>query len=177
MRFSIFDLRFMIFGMMAAIVFSSEVKAQTVVVDSVSHERILVGPVERSAFQDSSWYKDNYVLYKPHPELIRRIDSLCIDDSVLIVLGSWCSDSHMWVPMFLSITDSTMMARKISFITVPRSKDWREQLTPGLSIEKVPTFIFYHGGKEIGRIVEEPKGDIGESIVEILEGKSAEEMH
>lgn len=177
MKFSIFDLRFTIFCMMAVVVFSNEVKAQTVAVDSVSHERILVGPVERSAFQDSSWYRDNYSLYKPQPELIRQIDSLCTDDSILIVLGSWCSDSHMWVPMFLSITDSTMLAKRIGFIATPRSSGWREQLTPGLDIEKVPTFIFYHDGKEIGRIVEEPKGDIGNCIVEILEGKSTEDVH
>ncbi len=166
------------------LLFSIEVNAQTVATDSISHEKILVGPVERSAFRDSSWYKENYVLYKPSAELIRQIDSLAAGDSILVVLGSWCSDSHMWVPMFLSITDSTILAHKIGFITVPRSKDWREQLTHGLNIEKVPTFIFYHAEdsvrgkeKEIGRIIEEPKGDIGDAIVEILEGKSTEEVH
>lgn len=162
------------------LLFSIEVNAQTVATDSISHERILVGPVERSAFQDSSWYKDNYALYKPSAALIHQIDSLGARDSILVVLGSWCSDSHMWVPMFLSITDSTMLAHKIGFITVPRSKSWREQLTHGLNIEKVPTFIFYHvedsvhgNGKEIGRIIEEPKGDIGDNIVEILSGTAS----
>ncbi|HUI31513.1 MAG TPA: thioredoxin family protein [Candidatus Acidoferrales bacterium] len=156
---------------------SNVTDAQTVATDSISQERILIGPVERSAFQDSSWYRENYSVYKPQVKLIHQIDSLEAGDSVLIVLGSWCSDSHMWVPMFLSIMDSTALARKIGFITVPRSKGWRDQLTAGLNIEKVPTFIFYHDGKEIGRIVEEPKGDIGDNIVEILESKSTEEMH
>jgi hypothetical protein len=177
MKFRIFDLQFMIFAVTAAVCFCSQVDAQTVATDSVSHQRVLVGPMERSAFQDSSWYKDNCSLYKPQPELIHKIDSLCAGDSVCVVLGSWCSDSHMWVPMFLSITDSTLLARKIGFIAVPRSNGWREQLTPGLYIEKVPTFVFYHDGKEIGRIVEEPKGDIGQNIVEILEGKPTREVH
>ena len=163
--------------MIIVAVFSSVAGAQTVACDSISHERILVGPAERSAFQDSSWYKENYSLYKPQTKLIHEIDSAGAGDSILIVFGSWCSDSHMWVPMFLSITDSTMLARRIGFVAVPRSKGWRDQLTPGLDIEKVPTFIFYHAGKEIGRIVEEPKGDIGSNIVEILEGKSAEKLH
>ena len=160
-----------------SVVFAFKVDAQIVAIDSVEQERILIGPVKRSAFQDSSWYKENYVLYKPSEKLIHQIDSTGAGDSVLVVLGSWCSDSHMWVPMFLSITDSTLLAHRVGFITVPRSKGWRDQLTPGLNIEKVPTFIFYHDGKEIGRIVEEPKGDIGESIVKILEGKSEEEVH
>ena len=156
---------------------STAVRAQTFAFDSVSHERILIGPVKRTAFQDSSWYMGNYSMYRPQTELIRQIDSTGIGDSVLIVFGSWCSDSQMWVPMFLSITDSTTMAHRIGFIAVPRLKGWRDQLTPGLNIEKVPTFIFYRDGKEIGRIVEEPKGDIGANIVEILEGKSNEEVH
>jgi hypothetical protein len=167
----------MIFVLVVVAVFSNGAKGQTVAADSISHERILVGPVERSAFQDSSWYKDNYTLYKPSEKLIHEIDSLGAGDSVMVVLGSWCSDSHMWVPMFLSITDSTVLAKRIGFIATPRSSGWREQLTPGLNIEKVPTFIFYHDGKEIGRIVEEPRGDIAETIVSILAGKSTEAVH
>ena len=177
MRSSMLDFQFMIFVSMIAVTFSNGVNAQIVATDSVENERILVGPVERYAFQDSSWYKENYALYKPSEGLIHQIDSAGAGDSVLVVLGSWCSDSHMWVPMFLSITDSTLLAHRVGFITVPRSKGWRDQLTPGLNIEKVPTFIFYHDGKEIGRIIEEPKGDIGESIVKILKDKSEEEVH
>jgi len=162
-----------IFAAVILLVFSTIVRSQTFAIDSISHERILIGSVQRSAFQDSSWYAENYSVYKPQAELIHQIDSLDAGDSVLIVFGSWCSDSHMWVPMFLSITDSTRLAHRIGFIAVPRSKGWRDQLTPGLNIEKVPTFIFYHDGKEIGRIVEEPKEDIGANIVDILEGRSS----
>ncbi len=142
--------------------------AQTTAVDSVTHQEILIGPVERSAFDTTSWYRSNSDLYTPTRELISRIDSLDTGDSVAVVFGSWCPDSHMWVPIFLSITDSTSLAGKIGFIAVPRSKGEQARLTPGLNIEKVPTFIFYRGGKEIGRIVEEPQGDIGENIVNIL---------
>ena len=161
-----------IFAVVIGILISLNANAQTVTTDSTTHERILIGPVERSAFQDSTWYTENYSLYKHQKRLIQQIDSLDDGDSVCVVFGSWCSDSHMWVPMFLSITDSTTMAHKLGFIAVPRSKGWIEQLHAGLDIEKVPTFIFYHDGKEIGRIIEEPTGDIGDNIVEILEGKS-----
>lgn len=149
----------------------SQSNAQSVATDSVSHQRVLVGPVERSAFQDSTWFRDNYVNYSPTPDLIHQIDSLDTGDSISVVFGSWCPDSHMWVPMFLSIMDSTTLAHKIGFIAVPRSKGWWKQLTLGLNVERVPTFIFYHDGKEIGRIVEEPKGDLGDDIVKILKGE------
>lgn len=159
--------------MLIAIASPGKSNAQTFAIDSVEHERILIGPVNRSAFQDSSWYMSNYNLYRPTGKLIHQIDSLAAGDSVLIVLGTWCSDSHMWVPMFLAIADSTTLAGKIGFLTVPRSNGWRDQLTPGLDIKRVPTFIFFHDGREIGRIVEEPQGDIGENIVRILGGGSA----
>ncbi|MGO9481609.1 MAG: hypothetical protein ACLP05_07505 [Candidatus Kryptoniota bacterium] len=167
----------LILSIMIVLAFAFEADAQIIATDSISHERILVGPVYRQAFQDSTWYSENYSIYKPSAELIRQIDSLDSGDSISIVFGSWCSDSHMWVPMFLSITDSTTLAHRIGFVAVPRSKGWRNRLTPGLDIEKVPTFIFYHEGKEIGRIIEEPKGDIGGNIVEILEGESTGRVH
>ncbi len=167
----------LILAVIITVTFSIEANAQTFATDSISHEKILVGPVERSAFQDSLWYKENYTLYKPHMELIHDIDSLDAGDSVSVVFGSWCSDSHMWVPMFLSIIDSTTLSGKLKFIAVPRSNGWRDQLTAGLNIEKVPTFIFYHDGKETGRIVEEPKGDIGDNIVGILSDSTGAAQH
>ncbi|HEY9165123.1 MAG TPA: hypothetical protein VIS48_03075 [Candidatus Kryptonia bacterium] len=151
--------------------FIADAGAQMVAADSITQERVLIGPVSRSAFQDSTWYHANYNLYNPSGELIRKIDSTGAGDSVAVVFGSWCSDSYMWVPMFLRITDSTGLAKHISFIAVPRSRGWRDQLTPGLAIEKVPTFIFYRGGRELGRIEEEPKGDLGDNVVKILRGE------
>ncbi len=162
-------MKYFVLSMMFAAIVPSAV-AQMTAIDSVTHKEILIGPVERSAFDRTNWYRSNSDLYAPTAALIRDIDSLDAGDSVAVVFGSWCPDSHMWLPIFLSITDSTSLARKIGFIAVPRSKEGREKLTPGLDIEKVPTFIFYRGGKEIGRIVEEPKGDIGANIVNILKG-------
>jgi hypothetical protein len=159
-----------LFSFMVVAMASAAALAQSTAIDSVTHQVILVGPVERSAFDTTSWYRSNRDLYKPTTGLVHRIDSLDTGDSVAVVFGSWCSDSHMWVPIFLSVTDSTTLAHKIGFIAVPRSREGRDKLTPGLGIDKVPTFIFYRSGKEIGRIVEEPMGDIGESIVNILKG-------
>lgn len=144
--------------------------AQTAATDSAGHEGVMIGQVDRAAIDSTSWYKSNSDLYVPTRELINRIDSLGSGDSVVVVFGSWCPDSHMWVPVFLNIADSTNLSRNIKFIAVPRSKVEQTRLTPGLDIEKVPTFIFYRGGKELGRIVETPRGDIGEDIVRILKG-------
>ncbi|MGC8653938.1 MAG: thioredoxin family protein [Candidatus Kryptoniota bacterium] len=136
--------------------------------DSITGQNILIGRVTRKDFSDSSWYVENYSLYNPTESLVRQIDSLFDGDSVTIYFGSWCSDSQMWVPMFLHIVDKTALKGHVSFVALPRSRGWRRQLTDGLEIEKVPTFIFYQKGKEIGRIEEEPRGDLGSDVIEIL---------
>jgi ribosomal protein L30E len=37
-----------------------------------------------------------------------------------------------------------------------------------LKVERVPTFIFYRDGKEIGRIVENPQKSLVEDFLEII---------
>jgi hypothetical protein len=37
-----------------------------------------------------------------------------------------------------------------------------------LKVERVPTFIFYRDGKEIGRIIENPKTSLIEDFLEIV---------
>lgn len=158
---------------MTVLIFASTIpalQAQTSEPDSAGHEGILIGPVARSVIDSTSWYKSNRELYRPTKALIARIDSLDSGDSVFVVFGSWCPDSHVWVPIFLNIADSTTLGRRMSFLAVPRSKEGQRKLTRGLNIEKVPTFIFYNNGKELGRIVETPQGDIGTDILDILKG-------
>lgn len=142
--------------------------------DSITGQKILIGRVMRNDFSDSSWYRENYGLYNPTEKLIRQIDSLSNMDSVVVYFGSWCSDSQMWVPMFLHIVDKTTLKNHVSLVALPRSRGWRKQLTGGLDIDRVPTFVFYRDGKEIGRIEEEPKGDLGANVVRILnDGRNA----
>lgn len=144
--------------------------AQTTADEPGTRREIMLGSVNRSAIDSTQWYKSNRQLYIPTTDLIRQIDSLDTGDSVVVVFGSWCSDSHVWVPIFLNIADSTTLGRSMRFVAVPRSPEGQRKLTRGLDIEKVPTFIFYHDGKELGRIVETPSGDIGDDIVNILKG-------
>ncbi|MCL4540029.1 MAG: thioredoxin family protein [Bacteroidetes bacterium] len=145
-------------------------RAQTSKSDSASHEKVMIGAVGRAAIDSTSWYKSNRELYRPTSKLIGQIDSLGSGDSVVVVFGSWCPDSHIWVPIFLNIADSSTLGKNIRFVAVPRSKEEQQKLTRGLDIEKVPTFIFYRNGKELGRIVESPNGDIGDNIIDILKG-------
>jgi len=78
------------------------------------------------------------------------------EDRVEVIMGTWCSDSLREVPKFLRIVDDLKsqygMALPVTFMAVDRAKQ------KPVKVEKVATFIYYRGGRELGRIVERPQG-------------------
>jgi hypothetical protein len=58
---------------------------------------------------------------------------------------------------------------KTDFFSVERkaNKD-QKYYVKALKIERIPTFIFYRNGREIGRIVENPKTEMLEDILAIV---------
>ena len=43
-----------------------------------------------------------------------------------------------------------------------------ENYEEGMNIEKIPTFIFFKHGQELGRIIEKPKVSLEHDMLEIL---------
>ena len=56
-------------------------------------------------------------------------------------------------------------------ITVNRSKKTSDNLQEGFDIIRVPTFIFFKDGKEIGRFVEYPRESVEADILKIVSGE------
>jgi cyclophilin family peptidyl-prolyl cis-trans isomerase/HEAT repeat protein len=76
-------------------------------------------------------------------------------DRVEVIMGTWCSDSLREVPKFLRIVDdlkSQGVQLPATFVAVDRAKQKPRK------VEKVATFIYYRGDRELGRIVERPQG-------------------
>lgn len=117
-------------------------------------------------------WKAIYESFQPGDDLIETLktkigDNLKID----VYFGFWCGDSKDHVPPFLKILESVDEEGKIpvNFYTVerkptPETKYYAEEL----KVERVPTFIFYRDGKEIGRIVETPTNSLEEDFLEIV---------
>jgi len=109
--------------------------------------------------------------YVPDPLMIETLaakvgDNLEID----VYFGFWCSDSRNNVPVFMKIADEVAgNTLEIDYYSVERkpSKEVK-YFVEDLKIERVPTFIFYRDGKEIGRIIENPKVSILEDFLEIV---------
>lgn len=117
-------------------------------------------------------YDTEYPSYFPDPEILQQLKPLLSNKQIIIVLGTWCSDSRLHVPHFYKITDSIgFNENSISLICVDETKKEKDGLTDQLNIISVPTFIFMENDKEIGRIIEKPEHTLESDMVEILTKK------
>ncbi len=115
-------------------------------------------------------WMEKYEHYEPPADMVEALKTkLGSGVKIDVYLGLWCPDSRNNVPLFLKIMDRVAAAVPVRYFDVPRkaSKDIR-YFVDDLKIERVPTFVFYRDGTEIGRIVENPKTGMIEDIMEIM---------
>ncbi len=114
-------------------------------------------------------WKGKYDACKPDPDRIEALKSRLGNVRIDVYLGLWCPDSRNHVPPFIKIMDATDLYVPIRFFNVQRKpgKGIR-YYSDKFEVEKVPTFIFYRGDREIGRIVENPKAGLLEDTIKIL---------
>jgi hypothetical protein len=127
--------------------------------EEVTKERMLATP---------QW-QDKFDKYAPAQEMLDIIKTRLEGVNVDVVLGLWCPDSRNNVPAFLRLADAFGTSVPIRYFNVPKKptrdvkyyfEEWK--------VERVPTFIFYRDGKEIGRIVENPKIGMLEDILDVV---------
>jgi thiol-disulfide isomerase/thioredoxin len=72
-----------------------------------------------------------------------------------MIVATWCPDSKREVPRFFKIYDQAGLGTgSLTMVAVDRSKKDAEGLTVKHEILRVPTFVFFRAGKEIGRVTE-----------------------
>jgi hypothetical protein len=115
-------------------------------------------------------WQEKYDGYTPNPEHIKALKDLLGEGlRIDIYLGLWCPDSENNVPPFLKILDATGMQVSVRLFRVERKPVKSiKYFVDKLQVERVPTFIFYRGDTEIGRIVENPKTGLAEDMISIL---------
>ena len=87
-------------------------------------------------------------------------------------LGTWCGDSRREIPRFFKILDQAgFKFNNLELIAVNRNKKTPDNLQEGFNIIRVPTFIFYKQGKEIGRYVEYAKESLEKDMLQIISEK------
>ena len=106
-------------------------------------------------------FKRNYDAY----EVTAGIDGLPPGLKVKILFGTWCHDSEREVPRMLKLlAASGVKEENISLISLDIRKEEPEGRARALDVRFTPTFIFFIGGTELGRIVEQPSKSLLEDI-------------
>jgi hypothetical protein len=127
----------------------------------ITRERILAAGQE---------WRDEYDDYEPASEMMEALKpKLGTGLRIDVYLGLWCPDSRRNLPQFIKIMDRVGTEVSVRYFGVPRktSRDVKYYVEQ-LKVERVPTFIVYRDGIEIGRIIENPRSGMLEDLMDIL---------
>lgn len=131
------------------------------IIDERFDREVLVGYCDRAGLQGGEFgehFLEEYEGYQPKAKYLKKIKNVGQDYEIVLVLATWCHDSKMQVPRFYRLLDlAGIDAGTMKVICVDGKKTGGDVSLEGLNIERVPTFIFYRDGKEVGRIIESPE--------------------
>jgi thiol-disulfide isomerase/thioredoxin len=115
------------------------------------------------------YFGSQYELYQPVEKYIEKMKGSINNVDITIVFGSWCGDSQIQVGRFFKVLDEAgFNAMHLKIIGVNRDKNALSVNVEPLDIERIPTFIVFQGGKELGRIVESPKKSLEKDLSKII---------
>ena len=101
------------------------------------------------------WFKQPYQDYNPDSHALDSLNLLKNHVRIVVFGGSWCSDTKSLLPKFYKTVEMAKIpAENIILIGVDPYKHSRDGRSWQHRIKRVPTFILYYDGKEIGRVVE-----------------------
>ena len=135
----------------------------------------LIGVANKESFEDDAfkgWFESRYSEYNTDEETIEKLTEALEGVTIKGFMATWCGDSKRETPRFYKILDETGYDQNdFELITVNRSKKTPDNLQEGFNVLRVPTFIFYKDGEEIGRYVEYPRETLEKDILKIVTGQ------
>jgi thiol-disulfide isomerase/thioredoxin len=138
---------------------------------------VLLGHCNLAAFEDpqfSNWYRTYSDAHLVNEDAINTL-KLYIQsiDSIEIFFGTWCGDSKREVPAFIKVLkESGYSEDRIKLIAVnsgfQQYKQSPDRSEKDKNIHRVPTFILYTKGQELGRVIERPVNSLELDLLEII---------
>jgi len=157
--------------LIALVQMSASAQSDTIY-ESATQPEMLVGKVTRSQLQIGefgNYFIYNYTNYAPNQGVIDKLKNKIYGYDIIVVLGTWCSDSQRDVPRFYKIIDKLEYnSNSIKVFCIDRNKTAGNVDISTLNIERIPTFIFLKDGVEKGRIVESPQKTLEKDMLEML---------
>jgi thiol-disulfide isomerase/thioredoxin len=134
-------------------------------------DAILEGRLSQKALASHyPWFNQGKRAYTPDDDTVKELATYSRQLRFVVVMGTWCSDSQKHVPPFFKLMEALHVPdKRIALIGVNRNKQSREVDLAPLHVERVPTFIVFFEGKEVGRIVEETRTSLEKDLLEILQ--------
>ncbi|MGC4129606.1 MAG: thioredoxin family protein [Bergeyella sp.] len=120
----------------------------------------------------SDWYQPEYDEYQTDKEAVAQLKKAKLNSyNIILVMGTWCGDSHREVPRLMKILDELKYPlQKLTIIAVNRKKESPNGEEGLYNIQRVPTIIVQKYGKEVGRIIESTKsGWLEKDLLEIIQ--------
>ena len=156
-----------ILAILPGIMFSQDLNKK--IIDPRLNKEILYGYCDRYGLEKGEFGKlfdEYYKIYEPDQAVLDSLKLKKEGVEILIILGTWCSDSQEQVPRFFKILDKIKFNKKsVQLICVSRDKEAGDVETVNYNIQKTPTFIVYRRGREIGRIVENPSTSLEKDLL------------
>ena len=125
----------------------------------------------------TTWYTKNHEDYQPNVQIAEALKKTNPSKYTMkIFFGTWCGDSKRELPKMTKVLEKLSFPQKnITLIGVDDStevyKQSPQRQEAGMNIFRVPTFIVYENGKEVGRIVEYPTETMERDLLKIFARK------
>ncbi len=115
-------------------------------------------------------WKKIYDAYVPDAQLIENLKNKAPELKADVYFAYWCDDSKNQVPVFLKILDTLSVPEfVVNFYEVEKKATADQKFyVEDMMVEKIPTFVFYANGFEMGRIVENPKNSLLQDMMIIV---------
>ncbi len=127
--------------------------------------------VEAEKILEKSEWMDIYQAFEvPGKSLAKIKEKLADDLRIDVYFAFWCGDSEVNVPKFMRIIDLLNNKKlKVNYFVSKRKANGQvKYYVEKFKVERIPTFIFYKGDKEIGRIIENPQEDMIQDFLKAL---------
>ena len=114
-----------------------------------------------------TWFLNRYDKYQPSIKELSQINFNEI--KIKIFMGTWCHDSKREIPRLIKILDNLKFDQSnVEIIGLTKEKKGYFNDYSRYKITNTPTIIFYKNKKEVGRIIEKPKGTLESNMLSIL---------
>lgn len=116
------------------------------------------------------WMRTVFDEYRPDRKKISYLREHIKDYSIIVFLGTWCSDSHDLIPRLQKVLQhSAYPIGQIVIYGTDKAKKTRGGEEKKYKITLVPTVILYKGDREAGRIIESPLKNVETDLADIIE--------